>query len=156
MGTTETAKVLCTSTPIPKVDVEFINECIKNEYALNWVVDGLPAAHLSKDERTNEEYYSIGFALGSNASNKPELNNHFDITIDYHHREDDKYRVVGVLVTPSSRNQKLESGHPVSTGGPLVLTDGVEVVYTYSVIWNVSKTWIYINKTLILKKIDIN
>lgn len=130
---------MCQSSPIPKADVEFINECIKNEYALNWVVDGLPAAHLSKDERTNEEYYSIGFALGSNVNNKPELNNHYDITIDYHPREDKKYRVVGVLVTPYSRNQKLVDGHLVKGSGPLVLGSNEEVVYTYSVKWNVSK-----------------
>lgn len=129
---------MCTSSPIPKPDVDFINECIKNEYAINWVVDGLPAAHLSKDERTNEEYYSIGFALGSHENNKPALNNHYDITIDYHHREDEKYRVVGVLVTPSSRNQKLVNGLLTKTNDPLVLSNNEEVVYTYSVNWNVS------------------
>ncbi|KAI7889332.1 uncharacterized protein EV154DRAFT_538893 [Mucor mucedo] len=142
LGNKETDKVLCTSTPIPKVDVDFINECIKNEYAINWVVDGLPAAHLSKDERTNEEYYSIGFALGSHDNNRPALNNHYDITIDYHHREDDKYRVVGVLVTPSSRVQKLKEGRLDIVGGPLVISNNEEVVYTYSVNWNLSnKPW---------------
>lgn len=99
-------------------------------------MDGLPAAHLSIDERTNKEYYSIGFALGNNKA-KPELNNHYDITIEYHHREDNKYRVVGVLVSPSSKDQKLEKNVPVRTGGPLVLSGNEEVVYTYSTIWKV-------------------
>lgn len=134
-------KVLCTSTLIPRKDADFINECIKNDYALNWVVDGLPAAHLSIDERTNKEYYSIGFALGSNKV-KPELNNHYDITIEYHHREDNKYRVVGVLVSPSSKDQKLVKNSLVRTGGPLVLSGNEEVVYTYSTIWKLSnKPW---------------
>jgi transmembrane 9 superfamily protein 2/4 len=126
---------LCVSDQIPKKHVEFINECIANEYALNWVVDGLPAAHVTSDERTNEEYYSIGFALGSN---KNQLNNHYDIHISYHHREDGKNRVVGVLVYPSSRNQKLnEKDQPVSEGGPLILKGGESVLYTYSVKWEV-------------------
>lgn len=131
--------MLCTSEPIPKKDADFINECIKNEYALNWVIDGLPAAHLSNDERTNEEYYSIGFALGNNKASVYELNNHYDITIDYHHREDGKYRVVGVLVSPSSRNQKLnEKGVPVESSGPMVLSGNDKVLYTYSTNWRVS------------------
>ncbi|KAI9363263.1 hypothetical protein BD770DRAFT_418282 [Pilaira anomala] len=142
LGTKETNRVLCTSEPIPKEDATFINECIKNDYALNWVVDDLPAAHITNDERTSEEYYSIGFALGSHQGSQVELNNHYDITIDYHHREDGKYRVVGVLVTSSSKNQKDENGVGVPTGGPVVLKGGEQVVYTYSVIWNSSaKPW---------------
>ncbi|KAL7327063.1 Transmembrane 9 superfamily member 2 [Mucor circinelloides] len=135
----EKDKLLCTSTPIPKADADFINECIKNEYALNWVVDGLPAAHLSNDERTNEEYYSIGFALGNNRGAVAELNNHYDITVDYHHREDGKYRVVGVLVSPVSRAQKVnEKGVPVPSGGAMVLKGNDQVVYSYSVNWQPS------------------
>lgn len=130
--------MLCTTEPIPEKDVLFINECIKNDYALNWVVDDLPAAHISNDERTSEEYYSIGFALGSHNNNQPELNNHYEITIEYHHREDGKYRVVGVLVTSSSRNQKVEKGVLTPSKGPLVLKGGEQVVYTYSVKWVVS------------------
>lgn len=110
---------------------------------MNWVVDDLPAAHITNDERTSEEYYSIGFALGSHQGNQVELNNHYDITIDYHHREDGKYRVVGVLVTSSSKNQKDENGVGVPTGGPVVLRGGEQVVYTYSVIWNVSIFFLY-------------
>jgi transmembrane 9 superfamily protein 2/4 len=103
------------------------------------VVDGLPAAHLSNDERTNEEYYSIGFALGANKATGPELNNHYEITVEYHHREDGKYRVVGVLVSPISRAQTVnEKGVPVPTGGPLILKGGEKVVYSYSVEWKVS------------------
>lgn len=103
-------------------------------------MDGLPAAHLSNDERTNEEYYSIGFALGNNRGAVAELNNHYDITIDYHHREDGKYRVVGVLVSPVSRAQKVnEKGVPVPSGGAMVLKGNDQVVYSYSVNWQVSR-----------------
>lgn len=125
---------------IPKEDAEFMNECIKNDYALNWVVDGLPAAHLSNDEHTNEQYYSIGFALGSHTGTVTELNNHYDITIEYHHREDDKYRVVGVLVSPSSRAQTVnEKNVPVPSGGAMVIKGGEKVTYSYSVNWEVKK-----------------
>ncbi|KAI8327012.1 hypothetical protein EDC96DRAFT_453665 [Choanephora cucurbitarum] len=143
LGNDEKDKLLCTSTTVPKIDADFINECIKNEYAINWVVDGLPAAHLSHDERTNEEYYSIGFALGTNKGSLAELNNHYDITIEYHQREDRKYRVVGVLVSPSSRAQTVnERGVVVPTGGPLVLVGNEKVVYSYSVHWQLSsKAW---------------
>ncbi|KAG2236458.1 hypothetical protein INT48_003249 [Thamnidium elegans] len=142
LGANEENRVLCTTEPIPEKDVLFINECIKNDYALNWVVDDLPAAHISKDERTSEEYYSIGFALGSHHNNQVELNNHYDITIEYHLREDDKNRVVGVLVTSSSRNQKFEKGVLGPDQGPLVLKGGERVVYTYSVKWVSSeKPW---------------
>lgn len=131
--------MLCVSDTIPKKDAEFINECIKNDYALNWVVDGLPAAHLSNDERTNEQYYSIGFALGANRGSATELNNHYDITIEYHHREDGKYRVVGVLVSPKSRAQSVnEKNVPVVSGGPMLVKGGETVTYTYSVNWEPS------------------
>lgn len=101
-------------------------------------MDGLPAAHLSNDERTNEEYYSIGFALGANKATGPELNNHYDITIDYHLRDDGKYRVVGVLVSPVSRAQTVnEKNVPVPTGGPFILRGDEKVVYSYTVNWKV-------------------
>lgn len=67
------------------------------------------------------------------------MNNHYEITIDYHHREDGKYRVVGVLVSPSSRNQKLnEKGVPEISSGPMVLSANDKVLYTYSTSWRVS------------------
>ncbi|KAI8976045.1 hypothetical protein BDB01DRAFT_728207 [Pilobolus umbonatus] len=136
-------KVLCTSDVIPSEDVEFIEESIRNDYAINMVIDGLPAAHITKDERTKENYYSIGFALGTATETGAALNNHYDFTIEYHLRDDGKYRVVGVLVEPSSRNQKLnDKGDPVSDGKPLVLKKNEKVLYTYSVIWKASdKPW---------------
>lgn len=129
-------EVLCTSDAIPAKDVEFINECIANEYAMNWVVDGLPAAHITPDERTNKEYYSIGFALGSSQASVKELNNHYNIEISIHHRDDGKYRVVGVIVSPTSRRQRVgQDGEAVIEGGPMVLKANDRVVYTYSVNW---------------------
>ncbi|KAI9279641.1 hypothetical protein BY458DRAFT_431578 [Sporodiniella umbellata] len=130
--------VLCTSDAIPSEDVEFINECISNDYALNWVVDGLPAAHETKHVQTDKIYYSIGFSLGENSN---QLNNHYDIEISIHHREDDHYRVVGVTVSPVSRVQRIGSdGTLVKEERPLVLSPNIKVVYTYSVHWKLSNT----------------
>lgn len=53
MGQNEECKLLCQTEAIPKEDAEFINQCIAQDYAINWVVDGLPAAHVEKDEHTH-------------------------------------------------------------------------------------------------------
>lgn len=142
MGKDETCKRLCVSEPIPKDDAQYINQCINDGYALNFVVDGLPAAHISTDERTDEEYYSIGFRLGESDAKGPVLNNHYDIYIDYHERPDGKKRVVGVVVTASSFDRDPKAEKVACDGGaPLHLKDddgSQQVVYTYSVTWRVS------------------
>ena len=48
---------------IPKEDATFINERIVEDYAINWLVDGLPAAEEKRDTRTNERFYDIGSGL---------------------------------------------------------------------------------------------
>lgn len=141
MGKDETCKRLCVSETIPKEDAQYINQCINDGYALNFVVDGLPAAHISTDERTDEEYYSIGFRLGESDAKGPVLNNHYDIYIDYHERPDGKKRVVGVVVTASSFDRDPKAEKVACDGGaPLHLKDdgSQQVVYTYSVTWRVS------------------
>ncbi|KAI7868325.1 hypothetical protein BDF14DRAFT_1795404 [Spinellus fusiger] len=140
----EVCKQLCITEPIPKEDAAFINQCIADEYSLNWVVDGLPAAHRRQDDRTNTLYWSIGFQLGSGGKESPVLNNHFDIYIYYHERSGGKNRVVGVLVAPSSKDTKIEGGKPVckKTNEAFRLNPdgGSKVVYTYSVYWKPSTT----------------
>ncbi|CDS11523.1 hypothetical protein LRAMOSA03786 [Lichtheimia ramosa] len=143
MGKDETCKRLCVSETIPKDDAQYINQCINDGYALNFVVDGLPAAHISTDERTDEEYYSIGFRLGESDAQGPVLNNHYDIYIDYHERPDGKKRVVGVIVTASSFDRDPKAEKVACDGGaPLHLKEdgSQQVVYTYSVNWRASKT----------------
>ena len=141
MNKDETCKRLCVSEAIPKDDAQYINQCINDGYALNFVVDGLPAAHISTDERTDEEYYSIGFRLGESDAKGPVLNNHYDIYIDYHERPDGKKRVVGVVVTASSFDRDAKADKVACDGGaPLHLKEdgSQQVVYTYSVNWRVS------------------
>lgn len=144
MGKDESCKRLCITEAIPKPDADFINQCIADDYALNFVVDGLPAAHITTDEHTNEEYYSIGFRLGDPTTGltAPSLNNHYEINIDYHERPDNKKRVVGVVVRPYSRNTEVDDeGKPICEADdtPFRLdADKKNVVYTYSVHWRVS------------------
>lgn len=76
-----TCQTLCTNT-VPSKDAKFINDRIKEDYALNWLVDGLPAAEMKKDRRSGEVFFDIGFNLGNDEeefAEKPALNNHYDI-----------------------------------------------------------------------------
>lgn len=141
----EACKMLCKTESIPVEDAKFINNAVKDGYAFNWAVDGLPAANEMIDIHTNETYYNIGFKLGATTEdNIPYLNNHYGIKVYYHITPKGLSRVVGVLVEPSSRNTKL------STKGEEQCTEGVgefhlkedgksSVIYTYSVTWIVKK-----------------
>lgn len=97
-------KKLCTVTDIPPEDAKFINERIREDYALNWLVDGLPAAEKKVDNRTGDVFYDMGFNLGVDDDDfytNPALNNHYEILLEYHTPEDGSHRVVGVVVWPS-------------------------------------------------------
>lgn len=140
-----TCQTLCVSH-IPAEDTKFINDRIKEDYALNWLVDGLPAAEMKIDMKTGDLFFDMGFNLGNDDPpyhEQPALNNHYDIVLRYHSPSPDVYRVVGVLVWPSSRggpqDGALECDADVS---PLVLREdeATTVRYTYRVMWNESST----------------
>ncbi|TFK21965.1 endosomal P24A protein [Coprinopsis marcescibilis] len=141
-----------TCRPLCKVDIiadeaKFINDRIREDYALNWLVDGLPAAEMKVDQRTKEEFYDLGFNLGNNEGihqNLPALNNHYDIVLKYHKPTPDTYRVVGVLVWPASVGGS-QDGPPacdITGNNPLVLKEesAQSVQYTYRVTWHESDT----------------
>ena len=78
-----TFKVLCRDK-IPAEDGKFINERISEGYALNWLIDGLPAAEKKMDTKTKDVFYDIGFEFGTAdpaVVEKPALNNHYDIIL---------------------------------------------------------------------------
>jgi transmembrane 9 superfamily member 2/4 len=80
-----TCTKLCDAT-IPKHDVQFVNDRIREDYALNWLIDGLPAAEIKRDLRTNETFFDMGFNLGKDEgeyAEKPAFNNHYDIFLRY-------------------------------------------------------------------------
>ena len=140
MARNESCKLLCQTEEIPAEDAQFVNQLIADDYGINWVVDGLPAARENTDEHTGEKYYNIGFSLGYNSNDKPLLNNHYDINIYFHDRPDGHRRVVGVVVFPISKDTKLDKDNkPLCEKKDLAFhlkEDGKsKVTYTYSVTW---------------------
>ena len=140
MKTNESCKTLC----VEKFDQKsshFVNRRIAQGFALNWLVDSLPAGQLFEDETTDTKVYSPGFALGRNDEKNMHLNNHYDIWIDYHEVSEDKFRVVGVIVQPDSRTTQTDEscgyGSPPMTLNEIGET---EVMWTYSVYWRPSDT----------------
>jgi transmembrane 9 superfamily protein 2/4 len=79
-------KTLCVVDDVNPDDAKFINDRIREDYALNWLIDGLPAAEMKNDTRTGDVFFDIGFNLGNNEGafqNRPALNNHYDIVLKY-------------------------------------------------------------------------
>lgn len=156
MAKNETCKKLCDVKKFDTRKAKFVNRRISQNYNINWLIDGLPAATLNKDEVENVEFYSQGFPLGEvegpNDQNPvAKLNNHYDIIVDYHElssrSKEKRYRVVGVVVQPSSRHSKVvegagEFGADCSDLAPTVLSteQETEVLFTYSVYWRHSPT----------------
>ncbi|KAJ2608576.1 Transmembrane 9 super member 2 [Coemansia sp. RSA 1365] len=140
---------LCQQT-IPGKDAAFINDKIMKGYNYNWLIDGLPAATLKIDDRTEQQFYSVGFELGSNQLGQlvPHFNNHYDITVQYHTLDAVHHRVVGVIVTPMSKNTVMPNGTSSAVScdstEPMNLHEDKDnqVVFTYSVNWEESdKSW---------------
>ena len=79
-----TCKTLCVVPNVSGEDAKFINDRIREDYAINWLVDGLPAAEMKMDKRTKELFFDMGFNLGNNDGvhqNLPALNNHYEIVL---------------------------------------------------------------------------
>ncbi|KAL5363103.1 hypothetical protein BJX96DRAFT_155167 [Aspergillus floccosus] len=150
MGKNETCKAVCNEVKFDARSAKFTNRRIAQGYNVNWLVDGLPGAQLDVESVTKTEFYNPGFSLGSLDENGQSLlNNHFDIFIEYHRvgfGSKDKFRVVGVLVQPSSRrnSRALEDGTvDCSTDEvPVTLNEDGEtaVTWTYGVYWRESST----------------
>ena len=78
-----TCQTLC-RREVPAEDAKFINERIQQEYALNWLVDGLPAAEMKVDNKTGDLFFDMGFNLGYDEgeyTEMPALHNHYDIVL---------------------------------------------------------------------------
>ncbi|KAF8734986.1 hypothetical protein AX14_003000 [Amanita brunnescens Koide BX004] len=140
-------KTLCTIDNLTAEDARFINDRIREDYAMNWLIDGLPAAEMKNDTRTGDIFFDMGFNLGKNEGEfekRPALNNHYDIVLNYHTPSPEAYRVVGVLVWPFSigGSQSGPATCDVTTTEHLRLSeDHTQVVrYTYRVMWNESTT----------------
>lgn len=77
---------LCTNK-IPLEDGKFINDRIREDYAINWLVDGLPAAEMKKDTKSNQVFYDMGFELGNDDDETfpiaPAVHNHYEIVMRF-------------------------------------------------------------------------
>ncbi|KAI0930444.1 hypothetical protein AcW1_009131 [Taiwanofungus camphoratus] len=141
-----TCKTLCTQQ-VPAEDAGFINDRIREDYALNWLIDGLPAAEMKIDLKSGDLFFDMGFNLGDDEGDlaeTPALNNHYEIVLRYHSPRPGVYRVVGVLVWPTSRGGPQEGSLDCFAEDlpPLVLREDQTntVRYTYRVMWNESDT----------------
>ncbi|KAJ3142650.1 hypothetical protein HK100_011940 [Physocladia obscura] len=139
---------LCTNH-IKAEDAQFINLKIKEDYSMSWYVDNLPAAQVLPDDDGNS-YYKIGFDLGALVGETEQnrvayFYNHYDITIEYHaNKDNNKFRVVGVIVTPRSVKVVDKTNHCNYVGLPpsLLLSEKqeTEVSFYYNVAWKKSDT----------------
>ncbi|KJZ79960.1 hypothetical protein HIM_00674 [Hirsutella minnesotensis 3608] len=147
MGKNETCKPLCKAT-YTDPSKYFVYERVEESYALNWLVDGLPAAQPIQDELTGSTFYNPGFLLGDYIIKEDDeeitFNNHYEIWIEYHevNRNPNELRIVGVVVQPSSKDYKdkvdCTDNHP-----PIILSDteaSQDVQFSYSVYWRKSDT----------------
>ncbi|BGP40984.1 Transmembrane 9 super member 2 [Rhodotorula kratochvilovae] len=152
-----TCQTLCIADLADK-QLDFLPSLI-GSYSHHWLVDGLPAAEMRRTA-DGELFYSPGFPVGqrvpvevkvpAGGSGKGklesyELNNHFEIILEYHPRpKEGVNRVVGVVVWPQSVDSLRGGGSKpdCSVEQPLLLQhDGTQkVAYTYSVTWRESST----------------
>ena len=134
-----TCNLLCRSD-VPKEDAVFMNDRIKEDYGLNFIIDGLPSSEMKKDIKTGETFLDAqGFNLGDDETDpdRPALNNHYDIYINYHTRGPKQFRVVGVMVYPRSVDSITPGGGPPECFAeqPYRLSETTDnaLYYTYSV-----------------------
>ncbi|CCJ31523.1 unnamed protein product [Pneumocystis jirovecii] len=146
MAKDESCKLLC-STSIPPPDAKFVMKRIMENYGINWLVDGLPAAGENYIDSIGS-VYSLGFPLGKvvESTGAIEINNHYHITIEYHKLGSSVYRVVGVTIKPSSRTSRIAPNGNIdcSSSYPYVLHENQNnyITYTYDVSWKESDvTW---------------
>nr|POE93550.1 transmembrane 9 superfamily member 1 [Quercus suber] len=146
MTQNETCKAVCDEVTFDAKDAKFVNRRILQDYNVNWLVDGLPAGQEYRDAGTETTFYQPGFSLGSIMDEKPMLNNHYDIFVDYHEVRQGQYRVVGILVEPVSLGGSTVGSDGKAACGtsdsPVVLDEkeSTKVTWTYSVYWRPSKT----------------
>ncbi len=163
MGVNTTCKVLCTkgakndkaNPALSSEEVALFVKRIGEEYNVNLMVDGLPAAAagLLQD---GSPLYAHGVPIGGVESDTGDyfLYNHYRFVIKYH--EEEAYegaRVVGVEVTPMSIDQQKaiskkcdQDTEPVPKGmdenqphmvltGPLAQKSDFRVTFSYDVYW---------------------
>ncbi|KAL3895949.1 MAG: hypothetical protein SGCHY_004387 [Lobulomycetales sp.] len=122
---------------IPKRDGALINRRILKQYRHNWSIDGLPAGRTATLKSNSDTFYSLGFELGSMKDKKAYFNNVYDIEVQIHEHEG-KYRIVGVLVWPTSLKSPSNTDcapNPDVDSQLRLKGDSTTVPFYYSVTW---------------------
>lgn len=152
LGVNQTCKSICLGKELDEKSAQFMASRIEQAYKVNLLIDYLPGAEIAEDLTTGEFFNSPGFPLGrvegEGEDSRKVLYNHWDIIIDYHKTTlaAGKYRVVNVLVQPSSNAANKfvspQKGECPPAGGPLYIdtNGGQTITYTYSVFWRPSNT----------------
>jgi len=108
-------KALCT-VPLSKEEKKKIEEMIKDEYLVNWLVDNLPAAtrYVKRGTTAKEETFMNGFPVRITRGGKYFIHNHVKLDLKYHVNplEYEGYRIVGFEVEPYSISPKTDSDPP--------------------------------------------
>ncbi|KAF8906510.1 hypothetical protein CPB84DRAFT_1959938 [Gymnopilus junonius] len=143
----DTCRTLCLVNDVTAEEAKFINDRIREDYAINWLIDGLPAAEMKIESKTKELFFDMGFNLGNNEGkhqNLPAFNNHYEIVLRYHKPTPNTFRVVGVLVWPTSigGTQTAAPNCDARNAQPLILSEdhAQDIRYTYRISWNESDT----------------
>lgn len=80
----DVCRTLCVVPDVSGDEAKFINDRIHEDYAINWLIDGLPAAEMKVDTRDHELFFDMGFNLGDDEGkfkNLPAFNNHYEIVL---------------------------------------------------------------------------
>ncbi|KAH3660099.1 hypothetical protein OGAPHI_007304 [Ogataea philodendri] len=120
------------------------DELIKNEYMVEWIIDGLPGATTfskpAKGKEKSEKYYVAGFPLGFVENGVSYLHNHVMLVIRWHKEsgKTDQKAIVGFEVYPKSVSDFRCPGASKNYANFAInpnAKDKVVVPFTYSVYW---------------------
>lgn len=140
-------------------------ELIKDDYMIEWVIDGLPGATTLIDDDENgkpKKFYIKGFPIGFIENGIPYLHNHVMLVIRWHKEFDDpsKKSIVGFEIYPKSVSDFHCPGAKRNYERYKIDLDQDKLLipYTYSVFWredtqiNFNSRWkLYIDPNLNLK-----
>lgn len=134
-------KLLCTQN-LTRAKRERYRNMIENEYLVNFLVDGLPAATRYRQEAGSDLKYMDGFPVGVLQDGHYYVYNHVVLDLYYHSNPDnyEGYRIVGFEVEPRSISTGID-GKPqcAKVRKPYELTTGRKSIsYSYGVRWKQS------------------
>lgn len=104
MLSNDACHILCTQQ-LGEDDIRLAHQLIKQDYKVEWYVDGLPGATSFATHDKTHKYYAAGFRLGqTEADGRTYLNNHFTFVIKYRHSDnhDDTRVILAFEVYPRS------------------------------------------------------